>query len=162
MEDAENKQLPKKADFIWIKRITKLLDSQFPIPGTNHSIGIDPIIGLIPLVGDIVTFIVSAMLIFHMARHGASLKLVLKMMFNSGLDLLIGGIPVAGQIGDFMLKANERNLRLFIEFHEEKKHQGHGLGFLLIVLLLLIAIPLVFAVLAWKFFAALGAWIFGG
>lgn len=135
------------------------LDTQYRIPGTNFRFGLDPIVGLIPYVGDIITYAVSAMLIFYMARYGASGKLVIKMLFNTTLDLIIGGIPIAGQLGDFILKANDRNIKLYKEYLNHGKHSGSGMGIIIAILILIIAIPCVFALLAFKLLGWLFHWI---
>jgi len=153
----------QKPDLEWLDKMGRLLDTQFKIPGTNFRFGLDPIFGLfIPYVGDLITYSVSGMLIFYMARHGASGKLVLKMLFNVSLDLLIGGIPIAGELGDFILRANDRNIAMYREYIEEGKHSGSGIGIIIAVLLVLIAIPVIFIVVAFKALVWLKDWIFEG
>lgn len=140
----------------WLERFARLLDSEFRIPGTKIRFGLDPILGLFPGYGDVVTYIMSALLILAMFQKGASGKLVMKMIGNAALDMLVGSIPVLGSIFDFAYKANDRNVRLFHEYHEEGKHKGTGLGYLLLiigVLLALLAVSVFIAatVLVWLF-----------
>src|SRR5690606_4888523 len=80
----------------WVDRITKLMDNQFRLPGTTWRFGLDPLLGLFPVVGDLASFSVSAMLILTMARHGASGKMVTLMLLNVALDALFGSIPILG------------------------------------------------------------------
>ena len=103
-----------------------LLDSKFKIPGTDFRFGLDPVIGLIPGVGDAVTLVMSGLLGTHLLRKGASGNLVAKITVNIVLDTIIGVIPVIGQIFDFFYRSNERNIRLVREYHYEGKHQGSG------------------------------------
>lgn len=141
----------------------RLLDTQFKIPGTNFRFGLDPILGMfIPYAGDLITYCISGVLIFYMARHGASGKLVVKMLLNVTLDLLIGGIPIAGELGDFILRANDRNITMYREYIEEGKHSGSGIGIIIAVLIALIAIPVVFTIIAFKALVWLKDWIFEG
>jgi hypothetical protein len=146
----------------WVESIAYLMDNQFRIPGTKMRFGLDPILGLVPFLGDISTFAVSGALVLTMARHGASRNLVIRMVVNIILDLIIGSIPVLGAIFDFAYKANDRNVKLLREHYHEGKHQGNGTGFLaMVILVLLIALGLVlyglvmFASWAWKYFEQL-------
>jgi|SRR6478735_1343589 len=128
----------------WVESIAYLMDNQFKIPGTNMRFGLDPIIGLVPFLGDISTFAVSGALVLTMARHGASRAVVVRMVFNILLDLVIGSIPVLGAIFDFGYKANERNVKLLRDHYEVGKHKGTGNGFIaLVVIVLLLATGLV-------------------
>ncbi len=106
-----------------VEKITNLLDSKFKIPGTKISFGLDPILGLIPVLGDAISYLVSGLLIFTMYRHGANKRLVIRMTLNSTLDALIGSIPVFGTIFDIWFKSNKRNLKLLQEYYFERKHK---------------------------------------
>src|SRR5690606_11192023 len=78
------------ADFKWIDRLSTFLDSKYKIPGTNFRFGIDPILGLIPGLGDVTSFTFSSFLILLMAQKGASGKVVALMVINVLLDTVIG------------------------------------------------------------------------
>lgn len=101
--------------------MSHLMDSRFRIPGTQIRFGLDPVIGLIPGLGDIVSFAMGSALIIGMVRHGASVRMVLKMLWNLAVDTLIGLFPVLGDIFDVWFKSNRRNYRIFSEFVKEKK-----------------------------------------
>jgi len=94
---------------VWLAR---LLDDAVQIPGTKYSVGIDPIIGLVPGVGDAVSLAISAYIIYEGKRLGASQTTVAAMVGNVALDALVGLVPVLGDIADVAFKANQRNLRL--------------------------------------------------
>jgi hypothetical protein len=113
-----------------VEDIARFLDSKFVIPGTNIRFGLDPIASLFPVVGDFLTFMVSAALIHTMYNHGASRKVVIKMMLNTTLDAVIGTIPLVGTIFDIFYRSNDRNVRLLHEHYFEGKHQGSGRGIL--------------------------------
>lgn len=132
------------------EQMSQLLDSKFVIPGTNIRFGLDPILSLVPVIGDLVTLAISGMLIYTMHNHGASRKVVVKMLLNAGIDTLIGAVPLVGTIGDVFFRANERNVRLLREHYFEGKHQGSGKG--LLALIIVIALTLVALVVwgAWK------------
>lgn len=131
-----------------MERFSRLLDSEFRIPGTNFRFGLDPILGLIPGWGDTASYVMSAMLILSMVQKGASGKLVMKMVVNAAVDMLVGSIPVLGDLFDVAFKANDRNIQLFKEYHEEGKHKGTGLGYLLLIMGVLLALLAVSVVIA--------------
>lgn len=101
--------------------LSHLMDSRFRIPGTQIRFGLDPVIGLIPGLGDIVSFAMGSALIIGMVRHGASVRMVLKMLWNLALDTLIGLFPVLGDVFDVWFKSNRRNYLIFSEFVKENK-----------------------------------------
>ncbi|MBK0384381.1 DUF4112 domain-containing protein [Pedobacter sp. SD-b] len=123
-----------------IETVAKLLDSQFKIG--NFRFGLDPILNLIPFVGDGATALVSLLLVYTMNKHGASNKLIIKMVGNVAIDFAIGAIPLLGWVFDFCFKANDKNVKLLKEHYLEGKHTGSAKGiiiFSLIVFLLMIA-----------------------
>jgi hypothetical protein len=139
----------------WIKKVSYLLDEQFTIPGTKFRFGIDPIINLFPIVGDMSSFLISSVLVLSMAKKGASNKLVVLMCINILLDAVFGAIPIIGQIFDFVFKANTRNIKLMKEHYLEGKHQGSGKGTIILALVILVAIMIL---LGYALFQ-LGDWI---
>jgi len=128
-------------ELTWIDRITDLMDSKFRIPGTKTTFGLDPIIGLVPYFGEVVTFGISGLLVLSMVRHGASGKVILKMLGNLTIDAISGLVPVFGDIFDVFFKANRRNFKLLQQHQVEGKHEGSGwqilLGVALIILVMM-------------------------
>jgi hypothetical protein len=118
------------------------MDSRFIIPGTNIRFGIDPLFSLFPVVGDLITYIISGALIYNMHNQGASRNVVIKMILNSTLDALIGTIPLVGTIFDIFYRSNERNVKLLREHYYEGKHQGSGNGMLIVIAVVAVAIVL--------------------
>jgi hypothetical protein len=132
---------PQPVDRIqWIDHVADLLDNRFRIPWTNIRFGIDFIIGLIPFIGDLLSFGISGLLLLSMVRYGASGKVIFLMVWNILLDTLIGGIPVLGDIFDLKYKANRRNFELFRDYLNEGKHQGSAWKWMLFLFLALIAL----------------------
>ncbi len=119
----------------WVERLAQLMDSRFLIPGTNIRFGIDPLLSLFPVFGDLITYIISGALIYTMHNQGASRKVVIKMILNSTLDTLIGVIPLVGTIFDIFYRANDRNVKLLKEHYFEGKHQGSGNGLLTLIVI---------------------------
>ncbi len=130
----------------WVERISRLMDSQFRLPGTRFRFGLDPLLGLLPVVGDLSSLAVSGALLLTMARHGASGAVVVRMALNILLDTVIGAIPILGNLFDFAYKANNRNLLLLRRHYAEGRHRGSGKG---LVLLLLLGLLVVFGLVTW-------------
>jgi Domain of unknown function (DUF4112) len=94
-----------------IRFFSRLLDSSIELP-FGYRIGLDPIIGLIPGLGDVITTALSSYLIYESARLGLPKRVLLRMAGNVLVDGLAGEIPVAGDLFDAGWKSNMRNLRL--------------------------------------------------
>ncbi|MBW8895865.1 MAG: DUF4112 domain-containing protein [Acidobacteria bacterium] len=103
-----------------LRKWSVLLDSAFRIPGTSLTFGLDPILGLIPGLGDLTSPFFAALLLLHAVRMRIPRIVQLRMLINSAIDLLVGIIPVAGDLFDFGWKANVRNLALL----ERHAHPG--------------------------------------
>lgn len=94
--------------------LAHLLDTQFSLFGFRF--GIDPILGLVPGLGDVISFIFSSYLIF-IARHlNIPQKEINRMILHLVIDLIIGIVPIIGEIGDFWYKANAKNLRILKKY----------------------------------------------
>ncbi len=137
--------------------MANLLDDKFRIPGTKFRFGLDPIMNLIPIAGDISGFLVGAALVWVMARHGVSRKVLILMVINICADALIGAVPLIGQISDFYYKSNSRNIKLLKEHYEEGKHQGKGTGVLVMLFLVLLVFFAAFLFLLYT----ITKWVFG-
>lgn len=95
-----------------IEAIAKLLDVAFILPGTKIRYGIDGLIGLIPVVGDIITTAISLWLVREARALGAPWYLTARMLGNVAVDGVVGMVPFAGDAFDVMFRANMRNVRL--------------------------------------------------
>jgi len=104
-----------------IRRLTRWLDTRWTIPGTRWRFGLDPLLGLVPGIGDVITLGVSIYLLREARRLGAAWPLMMAMIGNVALDFVIGEIPIVGDIFDFAFKAHVRNLRL-LENWLSRKH----------------------------------------
>ena len=91
-------------------KLARLMDSCFQIPGTKYSIGIDPLVGLIPFLGDVLTTGVSIFIMYDAIKIGATSNQVLRMTANICIDFILGEIMLVGDVVDFAWKANMRNL----------------------------------------------------
>jgi len=98
-----------------ISHATRLLDELVPIPGTNQRVGLDPVIGIIPFVGDIVGAVVGLWIIAEATRFGIPRIAIARMSANVLFDLAIGIIPFIGDVFDVVSRSNSRNLAIFRE-----------------------------------------------
>ena len=128
--DTHGKEAPQ---FKVLEKYSRILDSSIRIPGTQRTIGLDPIIGFIPVVGDLAGYGFSVTLLYYAIKHGCSKRLIIKMMGNAALDAFMGMIPFVGTIFDFVYKSNERNLNMFMEYHEQGMHRESTLPIFLVL-----------------------------
>lgn len=95
-----------------INAISHLLDDAFQIPGTNYRVGLDPLLGLLPVVGDVPGAALAAYIVVEAAYLGVPRETVLRMVFNLVVDAVLGSVPVVGDVFDAVWKANARNVEL--------------------------------------------------
>jgi hypothetical protein len=95
-----------------LRRWARLFDSAFRIPGTNITFGLDPILGLIPGLGDLTSPVFSLFIIWHAAKLRVPKVVIARMMLNALIDSGVGAIPVLGDLFDFAWKASAWNLAL--------------------------------------------------
>lgn len=105
-------------------KLADLLDDRFRIPVVDRRVGLDPIIGLLPVGGDWVTWAASLYVLWVGARLDAPVDVLAKMGWNIGVDLIVGYVPVAGDLFDAGFKANRRNVDLLMEHVGARKRQG--------------------------------------
>lgn len=103
-----------------LEGIAKLMDAQFALPFTPIRLGLDSLVGLIPGVGDTISFGVAGFIIVQAGRLGASFAQVLRMILNSFIDWLIGLVPLIGDLLDVGWRSNLRNTEYLREILEAK------------------------------------------
>lgn len=108
-------QLPDDQPAPWVMQLAELMDSKFEIPGTSIRFGLDPILGLLPGVGDTVTAIIGAAIFSEAHRLRVGKRVMAKMVANLAIDWLIGLVPLVDIVFDTAFKAHIRNARLLQE-----------------------------------------------
>lgn len=103
--------------------LAQVMDSIVAIPGTNIRIGVDALLGLVPVVGDVISQAISSYIIWEARRLGVSRWTMARMIANSLVDMAIGAVPVVGDAFDVAFRANMRNLAL-LKAELEKKGIG--------------------------------------
>ncbi|WP_445785518.1 DUF4112 domain-containing protein [Sphingorhabdus sp.] len=106
-----------------VEALEKLLERAFHIPGTKIPFGLDSIIGLVPVLGDLLTAAMGAYMVWEARNLGMSKRQLIRMTANVGIDTAIGAIPIVGDAFDLVWRSNTKNLRI-IKKHLDKHHPG--------------------------------------
>ena len=108
----EHSQIKAQAAIARLERFSKLTDNSIGIPFTKFNIGLEAVIGLIPVIGDAAGLILSSYVLIEAQRLGVSKRIKTKMIINMLIDFVGGLVPFFGDIFDAFFKANTRNTRL--------------------------------------------------
>ncbi|MCG6134782.1 MAG: DUF4112 domain-containing protein [Nostoc sp. LLA-1] len=98
-----------------LRHLSRILDKVVTIPGTPIHIGLDPLVGFIPVGGDLLGFILASYIVIEAARLGVPKATLMRMFFNILIDGLVGSIPGMGDLFDFVWTANVYNMKLLEE-----------------------------------------------
>ena len=134
-----------------LRRIADLLDNAFQVPGTSYRIGLDPLVGLFPVIGDLISPLFTVGILLQSRQLGVPKVIQARMLINAAIDSLTGVVPLVGDLFDFAWKANAKNLAL-LELHAREERRGspgdYAFVTLMVVLVLaLAALPI--ALFAW-------------
>lgn len=136
----------------FIRFISQLMDSAFVIPGTNIRFGLDPIIGLLPGVGDTADALISTFLIARSAQYGVPKIVVLRMLMNVLINTVFGSLPVIGDAFSVWWKSNAMNYELLRKHATARRRPTRGdwlfvigiigamLAFMLLILFLIFTV----------------------
>ena len=120
-------QLPTGTDPHSVRRrieaLEKLLENSIRIPGLNRGVGLDALLGLIPVAGDAIAAIMGLYMVWEARNLGMPRWQLVRMVGNVGFDTLLGAVPVAGDLFDFLYRSNTRNLKI-IKRHLDRHHLG--------------------------------------
>ena len=123
--DLANFSLPTGSDVVSVRQrieaMEMLLERSFRIPGINYPVGLDAIIGLIPVLGEIVTTAMGAYIIWEARNLGLPRWKIWRMVGNTAFDTAIGAVPLIGDAADLVFRSNTRNLKI-IKKHLDKHH----------------------------------------
>ncbi|WP_395732597.1 DUF4112 domain-containing protein [Prosthecobacter sp.] len=139
--------------------LSKYLDELLRVPGTNIRFGLDPILALIPGVGDTVASGAGVIILLDALRSGITIPVFLRMALNMGINFLIGLIPGAGALASVFFKSNTRNLKLLLAWqagHKDKVQRStlrYYAGILMLILMVLGFIITAWAVYTWLFYS---------
>ncbi len=109
-----------------VEAMEQLLERSLVVPGINRPVGLDAVVGLVPVLGDIVTAALGAYIVWEARNLGLPKWKLWRMAGNIVFDSAIGAVPVAGDLFDFLFRSNSRNLRI-IKRHLDKHHPAQGI-----------------------------------
>ncbi|MCE7797812.1 DUF4112 domain-containing protein [Sphingobium sufflavum] len=104
-----------------VEALERLMEGMVTLPGTRQRMGLDAILGLIPIVGDLASAAIGAWIVWEARNLGMSKFQIARMATNVGVDTAIGAIPLVGDAFDFFFRSNSRNLRI-IRRHLDRHH----------------------------------------
>ena len=134
-----------------LRHVSRLLDSAMVVPGTSYRIGLDPIVGLVPWLGDLVSPLFTIAILW-LSRDLTLPRLVqVRMVINAAIDMVIGIVPIVGDVFDFAWKSNEMYMAL-LERHAYEQRRASASDWLFVIgtILALIAIAVLpFLILGW-------------
>jgi len=104
-----------------IEAMEQILERMFVIPGINKPVGLDVLLDVLPIAGDVIGAVLGSYLVWEARNLGMSKWQMARMFGNVGVDFLLGAIPLVGAIPDFLFRSNSRNLRI-IRKHLDKYH----------------------------------------
>jgi hypothetical protein len=128
--DDSLENVPESVDRAALERmqtVAYVLDDSIRVPGMDYRVGLDPLLGSIPVVGDIASGAFSLYIVLESARLGVGYTTLVAMIANVSLDVAGGMIPYAGTVFDAVWKANKRNLELVLEdLTDDDSNSGHA------------------------------------
>ena len=106
-----------------VEALEQLLEGLFTVPGINRPLGLDAIVGLVPIAGDAVSAAMGLYLVWEARNLGMSRWQRARMLGHVGIDAALGAVPLVGDLFDFVYRSNSRNLRI-IRRHLDRNHPG--------------------------------------
>jgi Domain of unknown function (DUF4112) len=127
-----------------VRTLARLLDNAIAIPGTSWKIGLDPIIGLIPGIGDMIGAVLSGYIVLEAVQAQVPTFTLARMLVNVGIDTLLGSVPALGDVFDAAWKSNAMNVAL-LERHlaaagSEPQKRRNVIGVMALALIVLVLI----------------------
>jgi hypothetical protein len=104
-----------------VERMERLLERAFVVPGMRREVGLDAIVGLVPVAGDVVSALLGLYIVWEARNLGMSKFKLARMIGNVAFDTAVGAVPVAGDVFDFLFRSNSRNLKMILR-HLDKHH----------------------------------------
>jgi hypothetical protein len=112
---------PLSADLEALQKMARLLDEAVAIPGTRRRIGLDAALGVVPWLGDVIGALMSAWILAGAVRHRVPKRKLGRMVANVLVDLVIGSVPVAGDVFDAFFPQNVNNVKLLLDHRDASR-----------------------------------------
>ncbi len=137
------------AQRLWIARyLAELLDRRFTIPGTSIRIGLDPILGLVPGVGDLLANLTGSAILFIAAQFNIPKIVLLRMGLNIAINAMIGAIPIFGDIFSIWFRSNVKNVQLLERYTGGPRQPSTAAHWSFVIALIAGLLIIIFAILA--------------
>lgn len=120
----DSKELEKERCIERLMLFSEAMEGQWRIPFTKIRFGVDFLVGLVPIAGDLVTGVLSLWLVKESVKFSLPKSIYFRMLTNVAIDMLIGSVPIVGDIFDLYYRANRRNLRLILRYLEKSEVSG--------------------------------------
>lgn len=112
LDPAREEALERQLGLVRLRRYARLLDTSIRIPFTKWRMGVDSLVGFVPVVGDKVGLVLSSWVLVVAAWHGVTLPTFLKMLWNVLFEFAVGSVPLFGDVFDVWYRASTRNVKL--------------------------------------------------
>lgn len=132
-------------DLVALRKFSVLMDEAIGVPGTRFRFGLDPLLGLIPGFGDVISALLSAWIVAGALRHRVPTLKIIRMVFNILLDMLVGEIPLLGDLFDFAFEENVINMRILMQYRNRRlppRKLSEVAGTVAVIVLVIIAISI--------------------
>jgi hypothetical protein len=117
-----------------LRQLSHLWDQAIGIPGTKWRIGLESIIGLLPIGGDWIGLVMSSYILFHAVKFNLPRSIMVRMVINILIDAIVGAVPILGDLFDTTWKANTKNVNL-LEAHLKSPQKSQSADKLMLWLL---------------------------
>lgn len=108
------------ADLVALRKFSILMDEAVGVPGTKYRFGLDPLLSLVPGIGDVISALLSAWIVAGALRHRVPMRKVCLMVFNILLDMTVGEIPILGNLFDVVFEENVINMRILMQHRNRR------------------------------------------
>jgi hypothetical protein len=108
------------ADLVALRKFSILMDEAVGIPGTKFRFGLDPLLSLVPGIGDVISALLSAWIVAGALRHRVPMRKICLMVFNILLDMTVGEIPILGNLFDVVFEENVINMRILMQYRNRR------------------------------------------
>jgi hypothetical protein len=136
-----------------LRQLSYYLDDLFVVPGTSYRVGLDPLLGLVPGVGDVATSAAAAYIVARAAALGVPRATLARMLLVLVIDAVLGSVPLLGDVFDGVWKANRRNVRLLEARLDDPEEEARDRRYVLVVTLgvalLLVLVSVVAVLTVW-------------
>ncbi len=130
-----------------LHRYAWALDNSIPLPGLKFRIGLDPVLGLVPGIGDALGAVLSLYIVVEGARTGLPSVILLRMAWNIAVEMVLGTIPLFGNLFDMAWKANVRNVRLLEKYLQAPQRSVYSSALVLLTIIMALVLLMALVIL---------------